>query len=71
MWQDEGEWYRENGSKSGLGEEEGLVWSEREGGEEGRQAKSSHHYYQDSQAAPPVMEWEEIERERDTEKMEL
>lgn len=42
---------------------------EREGGEEGRQAKSSHHYYQDSHAAPPVMEWEEIER--DKEKMEL
>lgn len=42
---------------------------EREGGEEGRQAKSSHHYYQDSHAAPPVMEWEQIER--DKEKMEL
>lgn len=64
--------YWENRSKSGLWEEEEVEeerWSEWEGGEGGREAKSSHHYYQDSHEAPSVMEGEEMER--DKEKMEL
>lgn len=45
-----------------------LKW-ERKRGEEGRAAKSSHCYYRDSYATPPVMESERGDkRERDKEK---